>query len=317
MSMFNAGPTRTAQPPGGRTSFSFNDGSDQRVQHSRPLGAAGAGYFDGHINRKPPGGASSFVFDDTISRGVGDEPQRHTNGLRRIQRPDVNEPTSYRQAPGGRSSFSLTDASYNNARSGDGDALDDLVRTNAREPAPYLPMAADRAPGPQNDAPRQPPPYSQAAPQFDAGGISGSRRQHLAPPGGQSSFSFGWGQDNANHHHAYLARRPVAGMGGNQNQFGTNFAMGRDQAMGSDPAQLPMAGHLSASSSRNTTPGFAAAFAAEKPSYSNYPQGGGGGGGGSGGGGGGHGHVADYTNAPRSSTYVAQPPGGASSFTFG
>ena len=56
MAMWNPGITRAnAQPPGGRSSIMFNDGSDTRLRHSRPMGGLGEGYFGGHIHRTAPG----------------------------------------------------------------------------------------------------------------------------------------------------------------------------------------------------------------------------------------------------------------------
>lgn len=305
--MWNPGPTRVAQPPGGRSSIMFNDGSDTRLR--RPVGEAGQGYFAGHINRTAPGGQSSIVFDDSISRvhDVGSDEGRHTNGLRRIQQ--QQQPDNASQPPGGRSSFSLTDASqfdyqpqHRQQQVTCSDALDTLVRTTSN----YAPPAS------------HPVTLGHPAPTAMGGGgghddvTGGSHRAQLAPPGGRSSFSIGWGQDQGNHHHAYLARKtPMAasshGQGlGHLFGGGGNVAPTRTTYYGDDPARptdrigMDRGGFDSVSSSRKPTPNFATAFADKAPQQPTA--------------------ISDYSGIHanrRVSTTVLQPPGGRSSFAFG
>ena len=299
MSMFAGGPTRMAQPPGGRTSFSFNDGSDVRLKHSRPLGDPGAGYFGAGVAlSKPPGGGSSFTFDDSISRmnDMGEQ-RRHTNGLRMLPPPrqlDDSSPDLVRQPPGGRSSFSLTDASYNrNPPVRNGDALDQMLSNSQsqssiasqRAPPPYTQqqLSYDNAPAPPSQ-PREPPPHVHQPSAYDHG-IGGSRRQSLAPPGGRTSFSLGWGGDQGNHHHAYLGRRNL------------------DEVR--DPARANPLNMEANFGSSMRTPSFASAFADKNMAMAPPARSG----------------LADFSSVHaggRSSTGLSgQPPGGASSFVFG
>ena len=299
MSMFAGGPTRMAQPPGGRTSFSFNDGSDVRLKHSRPLGDPGAGYFGAGVAlSKPPGGGSSFTFDDSISRmnDMGEQ-RRHTNGLRMLPPPrqhDDSSPDLIRQPPGGRSSFSLTDASYNrNPSVRNGDALDQMLSNSQsqssiasqRAPPPYTQqqLSYDNASAPTSQ-PREPPPHVHQPSAYDHG-IGGSRRQSLAPPGGRTSFSLGWGGDQGNHHHAYLGRRNL------------------DEVR--DPARANPLNMEANFGSSMRTPSFASAFADKTMAMAPPARSG----------------LADFSSVHaggRSSTGLSgQPPGGASSFVFG
>jgi hypothetical protein len=287
----------------------FNDGSDARMR--RPVGEAGQGYFAGHINRAAPGGQSSIVFDDSISRinNVGSDESRHTNGLRRIQQQQQQRPEYAPQPPGGRSSFSLTDASqfdyqpqHRQQQVARGDALDALVRTTSS----YAPPASHPV------SPGHPAPMVMGGGGGQNDVTDGSHRAQLAPPGGRSTFSVGWGQDQGNHHHAYLARKmptTVSGHGqGLGHLFGGsgNVAPPRPTYYGDDPARntdrigMDRGGFDSVSSSRKSTPSFAAAFTERAPQQP--------------------GAISDYAGVHangRVSTTVLQPPGGRSSFAFG
>jgi len=298
----------------------FNDGSDTRLR--RPVGEAGQGYFAGHINRTAPGGQSSIVFDDSISRinDVGSDEGRHTNGLRRIQQQQQQQRPDYApQPPGGRSSFSLTDASQfdyqpqhrqQHVTRGD-DALDALVRTTSS----YAPPASHPVVAPSHPAPTA---MSGGRGQDDVTG--GSHRAQLAPPGGRSSFSVGWGQDQGNHHHAYLARKMPMAASGHGQGLGHLFGGGGNVAplgdgsdrhtrttyYGDDPARptdrigIDRGGFDSVSSSRKPTPSFATAFAEKAPQQLGVASE----------------YASVHTNG-RVSTTVLQPPGGRSSFAFG
>jgi len=342
---FHEASTRVAQPPGGRTSFTFADGSDQRRMpepraNPMPLSTYCA---------QPPGGRGSFVFDDTISRGV-EANSRHTNGLRRIDPPQAADHSAdYRQPPGGRSGFSLTDGSSDPppqqpmaGRRGPthfDDSLTDFVadhsRNSSRQPsAPYQqqppppqaphfnmnsyqPQAAPyQAPyQPQQPtympAPAPPPPTYQAQlgnNNCDPLG-SGMRRMSMAPPGGRSSFSFGWNEDSSgNHHSSYhnISKR-----------HGSGFTATALEQRNGPPAMPPRDG------------GGYGGYDPTMPAKVLAPQHGGGGGGGGGGSydgfGGGFGGGFGNGGAPmdgglhsgRSSSRVNAPPGGHSSFSFG
>jgi len=269
--------TRVAQPPGGRSSFVFADGSDARRMPEPRLGQQQPSST--HCVQ-PPGGRTSFIFDDSMSRGVGngDADRRHTNGLRRLDY-QVAPAAEYRQPPGGRSSFVLDDNSsgqYNGGRAApedyrqppggrsgfdltDGsqppppphqhqmqpqpgpqhDSLSNFVRDHSRQPsAPHSqpPPPAPPPPPPYHHQPHQQPPYHHQAayqpqqqqpfappapyqPQLGLNSADplggGMRRAQMAPPGGHSSFSLGWGGDNSvNHHKSYQAKVHGMGRGG-------------------------------------------------------------------------------------------------------
>jgi len=285
---------RAAQPPGGRSSISFNDGSDFRMPS---LPAPPPPPARTHV-AQAPGGDSSWSFDDRSGNGPQDV--RHTNGL--LRKINNGVPS------GGYSSIDLSDASANRGRAYPGDALDAFVaapppRRHAPppfvhdEPAPS-PSYSRRAPPPfvhDTPAPTYPARSAPPAAPSDSGGFG--HRPTLAPPGGRSSFSLGWGDDGScNHHHHYHRREP---------ERGHQLAMPHDGG-----AREPRA--------RDATASFERAFAADQKMASiptGPPQarersglldftGGGGGGGGWGGG-------------MRNSTRVAAPPGGASSIVFG
>lgn len=196
-------PTRAAQPPGGRSSFAFDDGSDARVHGHRnayqraptPLLAPG-----GHA-RQPPGGSSSVVFDDSVSRGTIPE-RRHTNGMLML-RPVAED----RQISGAAALLRDPTASLPLAPSGrPADALDQFV---------------------SKPAARHEPPGGRASFSFGWGGDdlrSQTTGRAEQPPGGRSSFSLGWGSDRqCNHHLQYHAR--TNGYNGASRPRGTDDAM--------------------------------------------------------------------------------------------
>jgi hypothetical protein len=209
--------TRIAQPPGGRTSFSFSDGSDYR----RMPVSFGVPQRHGVTCSQPPGGRSSFIFDDTISRG-STEQRRYSNGVLRRDGFDTTsshpsmpshrftQPTSPQplqqpiqptQPPGGRSSFVLSDGSDEGGGpvvsrqriAGGDDALSAFV-TERREPPPR-PKALDLPLGAMSVA---------------EGSLGfGAHRARLAPPGGHASFSLGWGCDKSVNVHEHAGRLPA------------------------------------------------------------------------------------------------------------
>ena len=257
-------PTRAAQPPGGRSSFSFNDGSDARLRlppanYPTPL----------RQSEQPPGGRSTWSFHD--HSGTGSESVRHTNGL-------LRSTNTNRVPAGGLSSIDLSDASSQSRGRFADDALHDFMH-GSKVPATVAPTAP-------------PAPYATALPSDDAT-ITGHRNS-LAPPGGRSSFSFGWGEDQGvNHHHAYYQRRdagvrqPPVRDGASHNP--TNAAFERAFAADNHIKSIPRA--------RGSTNGLL--------DYSDPGHGGGN----SGYGGGAWGS--------RPTVHVMQPPGGASSVVFG
>ena len=318
-------PTRAAQPPGGRSSFSFNDGSDARLRlppanYPTPL----------RQSEQPPGGRSTWSFHD--HSGTGSESVRHTNGL-------LRSTNTNRVPAGGLSSIDLSDASSQSRGRFADDALHDFMHGSkvpatvapTAPPAPYataLPSDDATITGHRNSlappggrssfsfgwgedqgvnhgrkmsaavssaavAPIAPPaPYAPALPSDDAT-ITG-HRSSLAPPGGRSSFSFGWGEDQGvNHHHAYYQRRdagvrqPPVRDGASHNP--TNAAFERAFAADNHIKSIPRA--------RGSTNGLL--------DYSDPGHGGGN----SGYGGGAWGS--------RPTVHVMQPPGGASSVVFG
>ena len=308
--VFPDGMTRVAQPPGGVTSFSFNDGTDRRVSHLAPSAEALPSM---HITQ-PPGGRGSFSFDDGSSMSVGrggGEQRRHTNGLRRIDHlPHAAAHDTHRLIPpGGHASLVLDDNSTG------------AYSVPTRELHSRAPCA--HAPSTQQDAlshfveqqqerrqPFQPPPAPYAysvgamglAPPAESYSLSGAaRRTALAPPGGHSSFSLGWGGDGSgNHHAAYHGRVHQAGTlgAGFQTEGGVcgfsgapSHARGGLDAFRAQPVQpvQPVTQPCAHVGRR----GYSAA------PFGFAPADGGG------------------LHGGRSSSRVSVPPGGYSSFTFG
>lgn len=175
---------RAAQPPGGRSNFSFDDGSNA----SRGYGAAAPTQQPPRQRpsrqvAQPPGGCGSFALDDgsggqswetptDMAAQTGAPIHRHTNGLRRMSNNQhAAEPSYAVQPPGGRSNFSL------------GDGSDIVVVRNPTE--------------------------HDALSDFVAAQRNPETTHAAVPPGGKSSFSLGWGSDNsANQHHAYQRKHP-------------------------------------------------------------------------------------------------------------
>lgn len=201
------------------------DGSSARHQaHAQPAARAC------RRELQPPGGATSFVMMDgseTTSGGFDAATEmpgrRHTNGLKRVTPFDTanDQPqrrqvaVQHHQPPGGSSSFALTDgsdaaaaaaASRARARAAppppQDDALSAFVDSFGKAAAP------PRAPF-QPIVENAPPPRFQPAAAKDAGSMAGINV--LAPPGGFSSFSVGWGDDSAVNHHHHYASRAAAG----------------------------------------------------------------------------------------------------------
>lgn len=291
-------PTRAAQPPGGRCSFAFNDGSDARVSgQGNPYQRAPTPLLaPGGLARQPPGGSSSVVFDDSISRGTIPE-RRHTNGMLML-RPVAED----RQATGAAahlrdptSSLPLAASTRHHV-----DALDEFVNVSSKpasRPEPpggrasfSLGWGGDDARDHSKPAASRPePPGGRSSFSFGWGAddarYNPSTGRAEQPPGGRSSFSLGWGSDrHCNHHTQYNTR--------------TNGYNGATRPHQSADAGMPVAHAAS------NTP-FGAAFAQAPPPQrvqgpvAHALSGGGGGGG----------------WAP--SVHVLCPPGGASSIVFG
>ena len=235
---------------------------------------------NGYRTSQAPGGYSSWSFE---SESCEPEYRRHTNGLLKQQK-GAGGPI--RMPAGGLTSIDLSDVSASGSRSkpfnNAGDSLDAFVQRS------HLPYATN--------LPEQP-----SGGTIDA--FTGGHRNTLAPPGGRSTFSLGWGQDNyVNHHHAYSRRgegppKPIrppsesSSIRGDptstSSAFERAFAAGmenKNNALWDRPPPSPM-------KKMNRPP----------PSYSDgFPGLGGGGGGGW-----------------MPSTRIAAPPGGASSIVFG
>ena len=271
--------TRAAQPPGGRSSISFDDGSSGRLQ---PLQPYRSGVARGEFNQ-PPGGVSNVIFDDRAlmaAEHTGRE-RRHTNGLKKmsmpvgfgdqfsLQKAGANNDTSYAQPPGGRSSFSFSDASTI------GSSSPARQPFNRQQQPPGGRSSFSFFSDPAAAAPRMPAPPQQqpsrsashnilqhrqggddALDSFLAGnthnhmnGVA-ERRTILAPPGGYSSFSLGWGGDNGvNHHHAYKKTTasnflypsrgmPAGQMNGNGSKLFGGAAPLTSSAYATDPSAL-------------------------------------------------------------------------------
>jgi len=324
--------TRVAQPPGGRTSFIFSDGSDNRrmVAAPEPQRVAVA-------MQQPPGGRANFEFDDSISRGDGAD-RRHTNGLRRLDRQPTpwapsepaasSPPRSYhQQPPGGRSNFVLNDnftgaydrvaphQAVNSYRQPPGGASNFVLNDNSAgahdymrgAPPPPPPVPSYEARGSYRQPPggssgfsltdgslgdNRPIVAARSSQQQDAleefveaqrsqpqsahsqsSGV-GHHRSTLAPPGGHSSFSLGWGGDDSGNHHRHAGR------------------------MASHPLVAAMPGGSAMDRGRGGYAGLDATERAKPPPYAPIP-------------------MASSIPPIRSSTYVAAPPGGQSSFVFG
>mmetsp|Transcript_13447 Transcript_13447/g.28526 ORF Transcript_13447/g.28526 Transcript_13447/m.28526 type:complete len:322 (+) Transcript_13447:260-1225(+) len=91
------------------SSFVFDDGSTRRVPRERHAP---------RTDMKPPGGATSFTFNDGSDQYGNDlTDRRHTNGLRKVgpnfEAGNNAMPAHAHQPPGGRNNFTLSDGSQN------------------------------------------------------------------------------------------------------------------------------------------------------------------------------------------------------------
>ena len=209
--------SHVAQPPGGRGSFIFDDsisrgaGGDVPHRHTnglRRLENPSMGTEPTGL-RQPPGGRSGFRLDDNSTGSYDRAPSAAAQAPR--------------QPPGGRSGFTLTD--------GSNDALSELVESQSRpqshmrssHPGGHGPMVHDYAQPPSAAPPMQafapsampplpchrhnpPDAHPPAGRRDDAHFLFGTRRSQMAPPGGHTSFSLGWGGDNSGNHHGHAGR---------------------------------------------------------------------------------------------------------------
>ena len=188
----DVGAGRAAQPPGGRSSFVFDDGSQSGGFRSRFSNQAqpfsNAPTALSRAPMQPPGGRSSLVFDDRNLMVAADRAvdRRHTSGLKRVfglDGPEANRvapmASAYNQPPGGRSTFTFSDPAL-----------------APESPLKQRPVVEQK----RNNREQQ----NDALDDFIGDVKIAERRTSLAPPGGHSSFSIGWGGDaSVNHHHAY------------------------------------------------------------------------------------------------------------------
>jgi len=212
--------TRVAQPPGGRTSFSFSDGSDDR----RRAAPGPEAQRTAVAMQQPPGGRTNFEFDDSISRGEGGV-RRHTNGLLRRQPTPWGpseaamspQPQAYQQQPpGGRSSFTLNDNSTG--------AYNSVAPQQQQPPGGRSNFSlGDNSTGAYNlVAPRQP---------VDGGA-------YRQPPGGASSFTLNDNSTGAYNGPASYRQPPGGRSSGFSLTDGSNERSAYQQA---PPQALPQA----------------------------------------------------------------------------
>jgi len=134
---------------------------------------------------QPPGGSSSITFDDSSS--LCEPLRRHTNGLVRRDMTNVEQASVQRisQPPGGSSTFALKDASSRPYHS-----KGTVVHDTTSHGSGAIPR--------ENDS---------LSKFIDSQHTQVTAQRQIAPPGGRSSFSLGWGQDeNVNHHTHYSHR---------------------------------------------------------------------------------------------------------------
>ena len=272
-------PQGQGQPPGGRSSFAFDDYAGQEDDY---LGRAVPRQHRKHFPKpgaNPPGGHSNFAFDDGVSA--------RQNPMAALQSPGrrCRAPDEYSQPPGGRSTFGFNDApapvphqpNHHNARgAGRQRSMDEKGQPQHSQPQ-YRPSSLTL---PDHGA--------DALSEFVAArqGQENRRENTSAGRGGgvfggaPAQFSINWGMDdhcNQHHHYSSNAKPPAAAAASYRHQ---------------PPAMAAMA-----------APAPVQPYAAQMGAR---PQGGGGGGGGGGGIGG-----------QRLSTRVLAPPGGVSSICFG
>jgi len=204
-------PQGQAQPPGGRSSFAFDDYAGQEDHY---LGRAVPRQQRKHFpdpGANPPGGYCSFAFDD----GVG-APGRRCRAA-----------DEYSQPPGGRTSFGFNDAPA---------------------PVPYQPNHhnAPGAGGPQYSQPQHRP-SSLTLPDQDADALSEfvaarqgqgqeNRRENSNTGRGRgvfggapAQFAVNWGMDgrcNQHHHYSSDAKPPVAAAASYHHQRGGRLHAG-------------------------------------------------------------------------------------------
>jgi len=267
---YNSVAPQQQQPPGGRSNFSLGDNSTGAYNLVAPRQPV-----DGGAYRQPPGGASSFTLNDN-STGA------------------YNGPASYRQPPGGRSSgFSLTDGS--NERSAYRQAPPQaLPQDYSRQPAGGRssgfsltdssnggqPVVTAPRNTQQRDALEEFVETQRSQPQSassQSSAVGSGHRATLAPPGGHSSFSIGWGGDSTGNHHRHAGRMPARAP---DFPYGSALDGGRGGYAGLDATER-----------------------AKPPPYAPVAMH--------------SGIAAGSIPSVRNSTLVAAPPGGQSSFVFG
>lgn len=212
---------RVARPPGGFSTFSFNDGSSS--VRSPPKRRIQPAHRD----------LDSLI----IKERSGESVHRHTNGLKRVD--SQQAPQYMQQPPGGRSTFSFNDG-WDNGRNErkaavwdrglpQTDSLSDFVSQHDRGVPHAAPFQA-----PSQGSYQLPPasydPRPTAALRLPA--VSGGYGVS-APPGGHSSFSLGWGADGSgNHHHDYARRRQYMGVVGDRSPRGVGPSSGHSGSGG-------------------------------------------------------------------------------------
>jgi hypothetical protein len=286
------------QAPGGRSSFTFDDGSSRQPVPSnyRHVAAANGAVppTGGHLSSKQPSG-------EAFGQRVPSRSEHH--GVM-----DRNS-TRVHAAPGGHSSLSLADGSGSTPFA-DRSGAPPPPHDNRRPPHHSQPMSHAPYPQQHHDAPPQhssQPPAMPTAPLYcNEGGVHQGRSSTrvAAPPGGHSSFSFAYNPPAA----------PAAAVLPPQHAYARPAPNHRQQPFGNagDSLSEHVAQVRSRSNSRNTQELVQSTDRYSQPRYPEPP-----------------------TQAPapapeemlycgeggvirgRASTRVAAPPGGHSSFSLG